>query len=68
MTREQAVHLFLEKFLPLIQQLEEINGFGSNMDTILRNRVWNEFCEALLEEGEISLYEYKNWTSPKFCG
>ena len=68
MTKVEAVHLFLEQEMPAIRRAEEENGFGSLRDVPMRREAWGNFTDSLCKNGQITMRQYENWVTPKFCG
>ena len=69
MTKVEAVHLYIEQEMPAIRRAEERYGFGEeNMDSVMRREAWGNFTDSLCKDGQITLRQYENWVTPKFCG
>jgi len=63
----EAVDLFKRCELPTIRHLEKQNGFHSHIDGPMRREAWNNFTDALCKDGQISDWQYENWSQPECC-
>ena len=66
-TWKQAVATFIECYAPVIVQEEQKNGFTRYADLPMRRESWNNYTDALCKDGEISDWQYENWTHPRCC-
>lgn len=64
MTKAQAVALFKEEVLPIIQSRYETDG---ERDVIARSEAWNNFTDALCKDGQITDHQYETWVHPPCC-
>jgi hypothetical protein len=60
-----AARTFEEEVLPYIIAEYEQDGV---IDSIARHEAWNNWTDALCKDGEISDWQYENWTHPPCCG
>jgi len=51
--------------LPFIQDEHEEDG---EPDWPARREAWNNWTDALCKDGQISDWQYENWTHPRCCG
>ena len=66
-TREQAIATFMECYAPVIVQEEQKNGYSKYADLPMRRESWNNYTDALCKDGQISDWQYENWSQPDFC-
>ena len=62
---EEAEAYFVENILPSIRITEASQGGG--IDLPLRRESWNNWTDALCKNGEISDWQYENWSQPECC-
>ena len=65
MTRDEAIEIFDNHILPLVQQGMEQDG---EPDYIARSESWNNWTDSMREDGQNSDWQYENWTLPAACG
>ena len=65
MTWEQACVQFEAVILPCVVATYEQDG---QIDECARSEAWNNWTDGLREDGEISDWQYENWTHPACCG
>tara|TARA_R110000824_G_scaffold232791_2_gene420953 strand:+ start:373 stop:597 length:225 start_codon:yes stop_codon:yes gene_type:complete len=65
MTRDEAIDIFDNHILPLVQQGMESDG---EPDIPARSEAWNNWTDAMCKDGQISDWQYENWTHPPSCG
>jgi len=65
LTREQAIAQFMEYIVPGVLRLEK--RYNRHPDLPLRREEWNNYTDALCKNGEISDWQYENWSQPDFC-
>ena len=63
----QAVDFFEEYIMPAILKTEQENGFTRYADLPMRREAWNNYTDALCKDGEISDWQYENWSQPDVC-
>ena len=61
----QAVETFNRFILPLVQQGMEQDG---EPDWPARCETWNNWTDSLCKDGEISEWQYANWSHPPCNG
>ena len=61
MTFAQACETFTLEILPMIQEQYEQDG---QPDWPARREEWNNWTDALCQDGEISDWQYANWGHP----
>lgn len=65
LTKKQAEQDFKENILPHIKNIETENGNGK--DSIMRSEEWANYTDSLCKDGQISSYNYENWSTPQIC-
>ena len=65
MTRDQAIEIFDNEILPMVVQHYEQDGVP---DIPARCEEFNNWTDAMCKDGQISDWQYKNWTHPDSCG
>ena len=65
MTWEQACEQFASEILPHMQTIYEQDGVP---DWPARRETWNNWTDSLCKDGQISDWQYENWTHPACCG
>ena len=63
----QAVDFFEEYIMPAILMTEQENGFTRYADLPMRRESWNNYTDALCKDGQISDWQYENWSQPDVC-
>ncbi len=61
----QACETFTTEILPMIQEAHEQDG---QPDWPARCEAWNNWTDALCKDGEISDWQYANWSHPPCNG
>jgi hypothetical protein len=61
----QATETFNRFVLPLVQQGMEQDG---EPDYVARSEAWNNWTDSLCKDGQISDWQYANWSQPASCG
>jgi len=64
MTRDEAITCFEEQILPFIREEYEKDGIP---DIPARCETWNNWTDGLCKDGEISDWQYENWSHPPSC-
>ena len=64
MTRDEAILQFREYVLPLVESSYEQDG---QPDWPVRREAWNNWTDGLCKDGEISDWQYENWSQPPDC-
>jgi len=64
-TREQAIIRFEENFMPYVR-IEE-KRYNNHPDLPMRRETWNNYTDGLCKDGEISDWQYENWSQPPVC-
>ena len=64
-TRDEAIVLFETEVLPYV--IEEYEQDGQR-DIPARSEAFNNWTDSLCKNGEISEWQYNNWTHPDSCG
>ena len=64
MTRDEAIEQFDNYVLPIVIQLHEQDG---QIDECARSEAWNNWTDAMCKDGQISDWQYENWTHPPSC-
>ena len=62
-TFDQACEIFREDILPMIVQAYELDGFR---DGPARRETWNNWTDSLCKDGQISDWQYMNWSHPDY--
>ena len=65
MTRDEAIEQFDNYVLPVVIQLHEQDG---QFDECARSEAWNNWTDAMCKDGQISDWQYANWSHPPSCG
>ena len=60
-TFAQACDTFTAEILPMIQEQHEQDGIP---DMPARREAWNNWTDALCTDGQISDWQYMNWSHP----
>ena len=61
---EDACRMFEENVLPYVQEQYEKDGIP---DWPARREAWNDWTDMLCQDGEISDWQYENWSQPSCC-
>ena len=61
MTFAQACETFTLEILPMVQEAHEQDGIA---DYPARREAWNNWTDALSQDGDISDWEVDNWGHP----
>jgi len=64
-TFAEACEYFTAEILPLVQEQYEQDGVP---DWPARGETWNNWTDALCKNGEISEWQYANWSHPPCNG
>ena len=64
-TWEQACAKFAEYLLPVVVAGYEQDG---EPDYVARSEAWNDWTDQLCKDGEISDWQYNNWSQSPLCG
>ena len=64
-TFAQACDIFTNEILPEIQEQYEQDGIP---DIPARCETWNNWTDSLCKDGQISDWQYANWSQPRCCG
>ena len=64
-TWEQACAQFAEYLLPVVVAGYEQDG---KPDYVARSEAWNDWTDQLCKDGEISDWQYNNWSQSPLCG
>ena len=64
MTRDEAIEIFDNHILPIVKQNMEHDG---QIDEPARSEAWNNWTDAMCKDGQISDWQYENWTHPPSC-
>jgi hypothetical protein len=65
MTWAQACNVWNEEILPLVQEHYEADGLP---DWPARREEWNNWTDSLCKDGQISDWQYANWSQAPSCG
>ena len=64
MTWEQACEQFASEILPHMQTIYEQDGVP---DWPARSETWNNWTDSLCKGGQISDWQYENWSQSPLC-
>lgn len=64
MTKKEAELIFKRDILPGVIKEYEKNG---RKDMPARSEAWNNWTDSLCKDGQITKWQFNNWTCPKFC-
>ncbi len=64
MTRDQAIEIFDNHILPIVKQNMEQDGVP---DIPARCEAFNNWTDAMCKDGQISDWQYDNWSHPPSC-
>ena len=64
MTWEQACEQFASEILPHMQTIYEQDGVP---DWPARSETWNNWTDSLCKDGQISDWQYENWSQSPLC-
>lgn len=62
---KDAAVQFEEYILPYVRETYEADGIP---DWPARREAWNNWTDGLCKDGEISNWQYENWSQPDCCG
>ena len=62
-TFDQACEIFREDILPMVIQAYELDG---HRDGPARRETWNNWTDSLCKDGQISDWQYMNWSHPDY--
>ena len=62
-TFDQACEIFREDILPMVIQTYELDG---HRDGPARRETWNNWTDSLCKDGQISDWQYMNWSHPDY--
>ena len=65
MTRDQAIEIFDNEILPMVVQRYEQDGIP---DIPARCEEFINWTDAMCKDGQISDWQYENWSHPDSCG
>ena len=65
MTWKVACDAFESGIIPFITESYERDG---RKDWPARREAWNNWTDALCKDGQISLWQYENWSQSLLCG
>ena len=60
-----AVECFNCEILRYVEKQHEQDGIP---DWPARREAWNNWTDSLCKDGQISDWQYENWSQPKSCG
>ena len=63
MTKSEALEQWKLYRLPTLQQREQ--RWGNGIDRVARREDWNNYADALCQEGKITPWQCENWTHPR---
>ena len=63
----QAVDSFECFIMPAILKKEQENGFTRYADLPMRREAWSNYTDFLCKDGQISDWQYNNWSQPDVC-
>ena len=63
-TRDEAIERFEDTELPAVIAEFEQDG---QVDGPARREAWNNWTDMLCKDGEISDWQYANWSQPECC-
>ena len=61
---KDACRMFEDEVLPYVQEQYEQDGIP---DWPARREAWNDWTDMLCQDGEISDWQYENWSQPDCC-
>ena len=64
MTWAQACEQFASEILPHMQTIYEQDGVP---DWPARSETWNNWTDSLCKDGQISDWQYENWSQSPLC-
>jgi len=65
LTRNEAIEIFNTSILPDLIQNE--CSRGTTFDGPMWRETWNNWTDSLCKDGQISDWQYSNWTQPECC-
>jgi len=66
MLHADAVCYFENEVMPELRVIEARQSGG--VDGPLRCETWNNWTDSLCKDGQISDWQYENWSHPPSCG
>jgi hypothetical protein len=60
-----ACHMFEFEILPMVKEQFEQDG---EPDWPARSEAWSNWTDSLCKDGQISDWQYDNWSHPRCCG
>lgn len=65
----EAEAMFIRDILPdlIIQETKWQGGKWQHADECLRSEEWNNWTDSLCKSGQISDWQYENWSHPSVC-
>ena len=57
--------MFEFEILPMVKETYEQDG---QPDWPARSETWNNWTDSLCKDGQISDWQYANWSQPRVCG
>jgi|TARA_R110002020_G_scaffold133057_1_gene296979 hypothetical protein len=64
-TWDQAVADFTDNIMPYVREQYEQDGIP---DWPARSEAWCNWTDSLCKDGQISDWQYMNWSHPPICG
>lgn len=61
MNKAEVVEMFKDQFMPVIRAEEKKKNMR---DMPMRREAWNNFCDMLYKDGQITENQYMNWDQP----
>jgi hypothetical protein len=65
MSHGEAIEQFEAWVLPVVIETYEQDGV---IDIVARCEEWNNWTDMLCKDGDISDWQYENWSQPECCG
>lgn len=67
MTKKQAEEIFRHDILPMLKACSfwEQNG---RVDYVGRTEAWNNWVDAMCQDGQVTAIQRDTWVPPKCCG
>lgn len=62
---DRACQMFEFEILPMVKEQFEQDG---EPDWPARSEAWNNWTDSLCKDGQISDWQYDNWSQPRCCG
>ena len=64
LTKREVEGIFREEFMPVVRKQEA--KWGRGRDRVYRYEMWSGFTDALCKDGEITMDQYENWSTPSW--